>query len=135
MGYEVSLFLASRGCRVIIADVVTYQYLDLASLTSVRKCAAILLFNEPRLDIIINNAGCAGFKHKTEDDIYKVLQVNYIGHFLLTHLLTPLLIKTKHSRVVFVTSLLAFTNNLHLEKEYKVLYTVHYQKTYNLVTS
>lgn len=106
MGYEVSLFLASRGCRVIIADVVnasktveniisttknpqvTYQYLDLASLTSVRKCAAILLFNEPRLDIIINNAGCAGFKHKTEDDIYKVLQVNYIGHFLLTHLLT-----------------------------------------------
>lgn len=62
--------------------------LDLASLASVRKCAAEIIKNEPRLDILINNAGCADFgKEATEDGLEYQMQINHFGHFLFTHLL------------------------------------------------
>lgn len=37
---------------------------------------------------------------KTSDDFETHLQVNYLGHFLLTHLLTPMLLKSKQGRVI-----------------------------------
>lgn len=36
---------------------VVVEFLDLASLDSVRKCASIVLAQEDRIDILINNAG------------------------------------------------------------------------------
>lgn len=150
MGYQCALNLASRGCRIIIADVVDskhsvktiiektgnpnikYMHLDLASFASVRKFAATLKNDEKRLDILINNAGCGGFDTKSEDGIYKVLQINYLGHFLLTHLLASLLKETKKSRVVFVSSLLAFTNDLKSGDTINRLTKLpHFDETFN----
>lgn len=64
------------------------RQLDLASLKSVRKFAADILKSEPRLDILINNAGCA-LLHRTvtEDGLEYQMQSNHFGHFLLTNLL------------------------------------------------
>ena len=68
-------------------NVVVYE-LNLASLKSVRKFADEILKNEPRLDVLINNAGCAGIERKlTEDGLEYQMQSNYFGHFLLTNLL------------------------------------------------
>ena len=74
------------------SNVVVYE-LNLASLKSVRKFADDILKNEPRLDILINNAGCAGIEKKlTEDGLEYQMQTNYFGHFLLTNLLLGWLI-------------------------------------------
>jgi NAD(P)-dependent dehydrogenase (short-subunit alcohol dehydrogenase family) len=39
------------------SDLVEVERLDLASLTSIRKCAETLLEKEDKIDILINNAG------------------------------------------------------------------------------
>ena len=53
-----------------------------------RKFAADIVKSESRLDILINNAGCALFgKSYTEDGNECQMQSNHFGHFLLTNLL------------------------------------------------
>jgi len=72
----------SGNCNVVVYE------LNLASLKSVRKFADEILKNELRLDVLINNAGCAGIERKlTEDGLEYQMQSNYFGHFLLTNLL------------------------------------------------
>lgn len=100
------ILLASRGCKVIIADKVNseksvekirkltnnnnifYKNFDLSSFASIRKCADKIKLAESKIDILINNAGINGFDaYTTEDGLSSVMQVNYFGAFLLTHLL------------------------------------------------
>lgn len=53
-----------------------------------RKFAKIIIANEERLDVLINNAGIAvNSNKKTKDGLELGLQVNHYGHFLLTNLL------------------------------------------------
>lgn len=67
---------------------VVVRQLDLASLKSVRRFAADILKSELRLDVLINNAGCATIEKKlTEDGLEYQMQSNHFGHFLLTNLL------------------------------------------------
>lgn len=67
---------------------VEVRELDLASLQSVRNFASGILKTEAKLDILINNAGCAGSTKKlTEDGLEYQMQTNHFGHFLLTNLL------------------------------------------------
>ncbi|XP_068897931.1 retinol dehydrogenase 12-like [Tenebrio molitor] len=134
IGYQTALNLASRGCKIIMADVTDMEkstldiieftnnpnifakHLDLSSLKSVRDFASEILKSEDKLDILINNAGIgASEKNRTADGLHPVMQVNYFGHFLLTHLLIGLLKKSVAGRIVFTSSLLAFTNNLSLK--------------------
>ncbi|CAH1374908.1 unnamed protein product [Tenebrio molitor] len=92
------------------------KHLDLSSLKSVRDFASEILKSEDKLDILINNAGIgASEKNRTADGLHPVMQINYFGHFLLTHLLIGLLKKSVAGRIVFTSSLLAFTNNLSLK--------------------
>ncbi|XP_057370183.1 retinol dehydrogenase 13-like isoform X1 [Daphnia carinata] len=125
IGKETAIDLAKRGARVILAcrdpkkaaiakdDIiqetgnknVVVRHLDLASLKSVRKFAAEILKSEPRLDILINNAGCATIEKKlTEDGLEYQMQSNHFGHFLLTNLLLGLIIKTGTARIINVSS-------------------------------
>jgi NAD(P)-dependent dehydrogenase (short-subunit alcohol dehydrogenase family) len=65
------------------------QHLDLSSLASVRKFATNIINTEPRLDVLINNAGATRVKQKiTEDGLLLGMQVNHFGPFLLTCMLT-----------------------------------------------
>lgn len=64
------------------------MHLDLSSLASVRKFAKCVIENEKALHILINNAGIGAAKeNQTDDGLNTVMQVNYFGPFLLTHLL------------------------------------------------
>lgn len=57
------------------------------------------------MDILINNAGVTFHPFaKTADDFETHLQVNYLGHFLLTHLLEPMLKKSKQGRIINVSA-------------------------------
>jgi NAD(P)-dependent dehydrogenase (short-subunit alcohol dehydrogenase family) len=67
---------------------VEVHHLDLTSLASVRKFAENIINTEPRVDILINNAGAAGLGNKqTADNLQIGMQVNHFGPFLLTCLL------------------------------------------------
>ncbi|KAG5898752.1 hypothetical protein JTB14_010962 [Gonioctena quinquepunctata] len=134
IGFETAVVLASRGCRVIIADRndsskakakivsitnntnIETKLLDLTSLQSVRKFAKDINATEERLDILINNAGVTNFGNKhTDDGLHATMQINHFGPFLLTHLLADLLKKSAPSRIIFVSSALAFCSNLTSE--------------------
>ncbi|CAL1587063.1 unnamed protein product [Knipowitschia caucasica] len=81
------------------------RLLDLASLQSVRRFCEQILQEEPRLDVLVNNAGLYQCPYtKTEDGFEMQFGVNHLGHFLLTHLLLDLLRRSSPSRVVVVSS-------------------------------
>ncbi len=78
--------------------------LDLASLQSVRDCAAGVLGRAEPLHVLINNAGLAGKRGKTRDGFELAFGTNHLGHFLLTQLLLPKLRANAPARVVNVAS-------------------------------
>jgi retinol dehydrogenase-12 len=79
--------------------------LDLASLASVRACAAAFLALDEPLHVLINNAGVGGQRGRTADGFELHFGVNHLGHFALTHLLLPRLAESgPGARVVNVAS-------------------------------
>nr|CAB3265508.1 retinol dehydrogenase 14-like [Phallusia mammillata] len=127
MGFWTAVDLARREAKVIIAcrsdekaqdakikiineakcseENVIAKVLDLASFASIRKFAEDINTNEERLDVLINNAGvwvCP--ESKTEDEFETHFGVNYLGPFLLTHLLLDLLRKSAPSRILLLAS-------------------------------
>ncbi|XP_042149944.1 retinol dehydrogenase 11, partial [Ixodes scapularis] len=128
IGKETAKELARRKARVILAcrnlekadkamqeifeetqQKVVIKRLDLASLRSVREFADDILKTESRLDVLVNNAGLINDTSKvqlTEDGYEVCFQSNYLGHFLLTILLSELLKKSAPSRVINLSSIL-----------------------------
>ncbi|RFM25779.1 oxidoreductase [Deminuibacter soli] len=146
IGYETALALYQKGGHVIVACrskekaeetmrrmMADKQYsgsleagvVDLASMTSVRNFAAAVVQQHNRLDVLINNAGVmVPPASVTEEGFELQYGVNFLGHFLLTANLLPLLRKASSARVVTLTSL-AYNygtidfDNLRLEKPYE----------------
>jgi len=89
--------------------------LDLASLDSIRAFAARFHEQHPSLDILINNAGLFCMKReKTLNGFEKTMGVNYLGAFLLTHLLLPTLEATPGSRIIDLGSNAHFYGRIKL---------------------
>lgn len=129
LGLEVARELARKGATVLMAardqakarnalreitadvpDAVLKVYeVDLASLNSVRACAAAILADHPRLDLLVNNAGIMGIPQQSTADGFEMqLGVNHLGHFVLTGHLLPALLAAPAGRVVSVTSFARF---------------------------
>ena len=80
--------------------------LDLADLDSVRAFAAAFATRYGRLDVLVNNAGILGGQRATTKQGFEMaFGVNYLGAFLLTMLLLPLLEQSEQGRVVMMTSI------------------------------
>jgi NAD(P)-dependent dehydrogenase (short-subunit alcohol dehydrogenase family) len=84
---------------------------DLADLAQVRALADQVLANEPRLDVLVNNAGIGsdvpggGARQESADGYELRFAVNYLAGFALTERLLPLLRSSAPSRIVNVSSL------------------------------
>ncbi len=79
--------------------------LDLGSLTSIRAAAEPVLGRHDRIDILVNNAGVMAIpERRTADGFEMQFGVNHLGHFALTALLLPALLRAASARVVTVTS-------------------------------
>jgi len=79
--------------------------LDLASLSSVRDCAAEFLALDEPLHVLVNNAGVGGQRGQTADGFELHFGVNHLGHFALTQLLLERLTASgPGARVVNVSS-------------------------------
>ena len=123
IGLETAVDMAKRNARVILAcrsvergetaavevrkrsgnDNAVFVQLDLASLDSVREFAAKVLEEEPRIDILINNAGIiSGLYKETPDGFESTFAINHLGHFLLTNLLLDRIKEAPSARIVNV---------------------------------
>lgn len=125
LGVETARALASKGAQVVITarnvakgegvaqeirtstgnDSIEVMELELGSFASIRAFAEKFLAKHDALDLLINNAGVmASPFDKTEDGFELQFGTNHLGHFLLTGLLTPALVKAAPSRVVNLSS-------------------------------
>ncbi len=79
--------------------------LDLSRLDSVRDFAADYARRHDRLDVLVNNAGTmTGRRMQTPDGLEWTFGVNHLAPFLLTRLLSDLLVASAPSRVISVSS-------------------------------
>lgn len=125
LGLETAHTLASAGAHVIMAArpgakldaaVIAVKEkaptvrvdgvaLDLTDFDSIRACAVQVKNITDKLDVLINNAGIMAVPFaRTPAGCELQFGTNHIGHFLLTNLLVPLLIKAGTSRVVNLSS-------------------------------
>jgi dehydrogenase/reductase SDR family member 12 len=88
---------------------ITTEVIDLSSLESVRSGAARLLEANPKIDVLVNNAGVLlDSRQVSADGIELTLATNVLGPFLLTELLIPALaaaaIVHRPARIINVSS-------------------------------
>jgi NAD(P)-dependent dehydrogenase (short-subunit alcohol dehydrogenase family) len=106
---EVSEAGEAAGDPDAAARVRGYQA-DLASLAGVRALAMQVIEAEPRLDVLVNNAGVGidvpggGVRQESADGFELRFAVNYLAGYALTRLLLPLLRASAPSRIVNVAS-------------------------------
>lgn len=78
---------------------------DYESLDAIRLMASEVSSRYQRLDVLVNNVGTYQKTRQLTDDGFEMtFGVNYLGPFLLTHLLLPLLKRGAPSRIVTVAS-------------------------------
>ena len=86
---------------------VRVSVVDMASLASVRDFAERMADTLPRVDVLLNNAGL-GLQSKravTVDGFERQFGTNHLGHFALTGLLVPALLRSPAPRVVAIASI------------------------------
>ncbi|XP_065342997.1 retinol dehydrogenase 11-like [Cloeon dipterum] len=133
IGLETAKELAKKGAKLILAcrdekkgeeardevrkvaqnAVLIVEKLDLCSFESIKQFVANL--GNTEVDILINNAGVVFHPEgRTVDGFEFHLQTNYLGPFLLTHLLLPKL-KARKGRVINVSCVANFAGDIHME--------------------
>ena len=89
---------------------------DLGSLDSVRACAAALLEQCPRIDVLVNCAGVIVWERILSPDGYEMTwAVNYLGPHLLTQLLLGRLKESAPARIVNLSSSAASSGRIHFD--------------------
>jgi NAD(P)-dependent dehydrogenase (short-subunit alcohol dehydrogenase family) len=125
LGLETARALAAAGAHVVmaarnqdkaaeaVADIrrglpdasLEVVALDLGSQASVREAADRILAAHETIDILVNNAGIMGIpEQRTVDGFEMQFGVDHLGHYALTALLLPALLRADAARVVTVTS-------------------------------
>ena len=124
MGYEEAKAVAAKGFHTIMAchhpeaaeakrqeiiqetgnENVEIMGLELSDLSSVRRFADEVKSRFQHLDLLMNNAGMLAKEFRTtSDNLEQTVGVNYVGPYLLTRLLLPLM--GEGSRIVNMASL------------------------------
>ena len=144
LGFETALELAKKQAEVVLAGrseqklveaktrilaqvpnaKLEIGVVDLGSVTSVKAYAQHYIESGEPLDVLINNAGIMFPPPSLTVDGYETqFGVNFIGHYVLTALLFPVLQNSEHGRVVTLSSMahrdgkIDF-DNLKLEKPF-----------------
>jgi NAD(P)-dependent dehydrogenase (short-subunit alcohol dehydrogenase family) len=124
VGYHAAKRLAEGGARLVLVcrnagkatqvkDELECEYqtsvrilqADFSRLADVRKTAATILEEYPRIDVLINNAGIHNTRRTlTEDGVETVFCVNHLASFLFTRLLLPRILESAPARIIQVNS-------------------------------
>ncbi|UFS60954.1 SDR family oxidoreductase [Subtercola endophyticus] len=91
--------------------------LDLANLGSVRRLADAIVADGHPLDLLFNNAGVMAVPRRTLTDDGFELQfgTNHLGHFALTGLLLPALMRSDTARVITMSSIMHWIGRIDFE--------------------
>jgi len=80
-------------------------YADLSRLKQMKQVAAEIAAAEPRIDVLINNAGALFTPRQvTEDGLELTFATNHVSYFVLTHLLREPLIAAAPARIINTAS-------------------------------
>lgn len=81
------------------------HYADLSRVSEMKRVAREIAAAEPRVDVLINNAG-ALFTHRqaTGDGLEMTFALNHASYFVLTHLLRDRLLAARGARVINTSS-------------------------------
>ncbi|KRX82491.1 WW domain-containing oxidoreductase [Trichinella sp. T6] len=83
---------------------VEFIHCDLASMSSVRRCAETFLASNWKLNVLILNAATLEYSYSvTEDGLERTFSVNYLGQFYLTTFLLKKLQNSTPARIVITT--------------------------------
>jgi len=83
----------------------TIYYADLSRPTEMKRVASEIAAAEPRIDVLINNAGAMfGIREVTEDGLERTFALNHMSYFVLTHGLRERLVASAPARVVNTAS-------------------------------
>jgi NAD(P)-dependent dehydrogenase (short-subunit alcohol dehydrogenase family) len=146
IGWETAIELAKKGYQLFLLNRSTEKThrlidhlkkitpqakvhfipIELDRLSSVKEAATKFLELAQPLDLLINNAGLLGQKGLTQDGYELAFGTNHLGHFLLTHLVRPAIVKTPNSRIIILAS------NAHRQAEFTNWNQVK-QKTKSLI--
>lgn len=146
LGLETTRELARKGAHVVMAarnldkavraesDIraeipdasLEVRQVDLSSKASIEAFADGLLDAHDRIDLLFNNAGVmATSERQTADGFELQFGTNHLGHFYLTYLLMPALLRGASARIVNTTSTARFSageydlTNAHSRGNYK----------------
>ena len=125
IGQVAAVELARRGARIILiardraraaqalaaitgagpAAAHRAVYADLANIAQTRRVAAEILAAEPRIDVLINNAGALFNRRQlSPDGLEMTFAVNHMAYFVLTEALMPTLMRSGPARIVNTAS-------------------------------
>ncbi len=80
-------------------------YADLSSITETRRVGAEIAATEPRIDVLINNAGALFNRRRVSPDgLEMTFAVNHMAYFVLTEALLPTLKQSGPARIVNTAS-------------------------------
>lgn len=120
---------------------VSYLLCDFSSFADIRRLADEFRSRHDRLDVLVNNAGgVSKARRLSKDGIELTFAVNHLGYFLLTTLLTDLLVSSAPARVVSVASVghrsgtLDF-DDLGFERGYSIMRAYSRSKLANVLFS
>jgi NAD(P)-dependent dehydrogenase (short-subunit alcohol dehydrogenase family) len=91
-------------------------YADLLRLAEVKQAAADIAAAEPRVDVLLNNAGAMfAWRKITPDGFERTFALNHVAPFVLTHGLRERLFAAAPARVVNTAGMLHHFATLHLD--------------------
>ncbi len=162
IGRETAMELAQMGHKVLIHgrdrqktekvmdeikrksgnDDLSFYVSDFADLESIVKMADEIRKDQDHLDVLINNAGVFPSQHIiTKDGNELTFQVNYLAHFLLTHLLLDLIKNSAPARIIHVASTAHYSadasyfNDLKGDRSYSSYSAYSFSKLANILFS
>jgi retinol dehydrogenase 12 len=81
------------------------HYADMSRISQMEQVATAIVAAEPRIDVLINNAGAMfGTRQVTRDGLEMTFALNHMAYFVLTHNLRDRLVASAPSRVVNTAS-------------------------------
>jgi NAD(P)-dependent dehydrogenase (short-subunit alcohol dehydrogenase family) len=115
------------------------HYGDVSRLADLNRLAAEIASAQPRIDVLINNAGAAfGARQVTEDGLELTFATNHVSYFVLTHGLRDQLLAAGSARIVNTSSHAHYrakidVEDLQMQKDYSSIRAYSFSKLCNIL--